>query len=251
MFSQAETDHQKLIKIVRKNGEVEFLFSKAPIDDDFKHPKVVWANTRLISLGTFIDERGIYGVTQFCYGVMDDYISNLRENIRVMKSIKFKEPYSYPHVLKHEIVSISQRLLEGVRMKNGFHHTEEAIKQRGEVFTPTKLVKQMLGKLPRQCSKTIRKTFLTIAAATVNFCLRCLKPKCLWLKNREGKFFDYFEVSKQALMTIYGCELDSKNAEDCRLNLLKGSHSKNSVPLWTITSSRLTPLTQSTKDGRM
>ena len=34
-------------------------------------------------------------------------------------------------------------------MNNGFQHTEEAIKQRGEVFTPTKLVKQMLGKLPR------------------------------------------------------------------------------------------------------
>jgi hypothetical protein len=34
-------------------------------------------------------------------------------------------------------------------MNNGFQHTEEAIKQRGEVFTPDGLVSDMLGKLPR------------------------------------------------------------------------------------------------------
>jgi hypothetical protein len=47
-------------------------------------------------------------------------------------------------------------------MNNGFQHTEEAIKQRGEVFTPTKLVKQMLGKLPRELFKDHSKTFLEL-----------------------------------------------------------------------------------------
>ena len=34
------------------------------------------------------------------------------------------------------------------------------------------------------------------------------------------------EAHKIALSTIYGCELDSNNAEECRLRLLNGSTSK-------------------------
>ena len=45
-------------------------------------------------------------------------------------------------------------------MNNGFEHTEEAIKQRGEVFTPTGLVSEMLNKLPPALFKSKDKTFL-------------------------------------------------------------------------------------------
>jgi type I restriction-modification system DNA methylase subunit len=109
-------------------------------------------------------------------------------------------------------------------MNNGFHHTEEAIKQRGEVFTPTKLVKQMLGKLPQAVFKDHTKTFIDNSCGNAQFLFQVLKAKMWWLMKNDGKRL--FDAHKQALKTIYGCELDPKNAEDCRLRLLNGSTSK-------------------------
>ena len=101
-------------------------------------------------------------------------------------------------------------------MNNGFHHTEEAIKQRGEVFTPDSLVNDMLGKLPYQVFKDPSKTFLDNSCGNGQFLVAVMKRKI-----REGV------VSHEtALRTIYGVEIDAKNAEDCRVRLLNGSTSK-------------------------
>ena len=50
-----------------------------------------------------------------------------------------------------------------------------------------------------------------------------MKLKMLWMGSEGMRRFD---AHRQALNTIYGCELDSKNAEECRLRLLHGSQSK-------------------------
>ena len=109
-------------------------------------------------------------------------------------------------------------------MNNGFHHTEEAIKQRGEVFTPTTLVNEMLSKLPYQVFKDRIKTFLDNSCGNGQFLFAVMKRKMFCLMKQEGmRLFDAHTI---ALKTIYGVELDAKNAEECRLRLLNGSQSK-------------------------
>ena len=100
-------------------------------------------------------------------------------------------------------------------MNNGFHHTEEAIKQRGEVFTPTPLAREMLGKLPQSLFRNPAKTFLDNSCGNGQFLAIVLERK---MANGASH--------KEALSTIYGVELDSANAEACRLRLLNGSTSK-------------------------
>ena len=96
-------------------------------------------------------------------------------------------------------------------MKNGFKHTEEAIKQRGEVFTPDKLVNEMLDKLPPEVFTDKDKTFLDNSCGNGQFLTAVLERK---MKNGISH--------KQSLSTIYGVELDEKNAEECRIRLLNG-----------------------------
>ena len=109
-------------------------------------------------------------------------------------------------------------------MKNGFHHTEEAIKQRGEVFTPDSLVSDMLGKLHYSVFKDPTKTFLDNSCGNGQFLFAVMKRKMWWLMKEGGR--PAFKAHKQSLSTIYGVELDPKNAEECRLRLLRGSQSK-------------------------
>lgn len=100
-------------------------------------------------------------------------------------------------------------------MNNGFTHTPEAIKQRGEVFTPTALAVEMLDELPPVLFKDKSKTFLDNSCGNGQFL-----SLILYRKMANG-------IShKNALKTIYGVELDPKNAEECRLRLLGGSKSK-------------------------
>lgn len=107
-------------------------------------------------------------------------------------------------------------------MKNGFAHTEEAIKQRGEVFTPTKLVGEMLGKLPSSVFKDKDKTFLDNSCGNGQFLFEVMRRKMWWM-CKGGR--PAFKAHKQALKTIFGVELDAKNAEECRKRLLHGSTS--------------------------
>lgn len=94
-------------------------------------------------------------------------------------------------------------------------HTEEAIKQRGEVFTPTPLANEMLDKLPPELFTDPAKTFLDNSCGNGQFLALILERKMA-----SGI------THKEALQTIYGVELDFDNAEECRLRLLKGSKSK-------------------------
>ena len=92
------------------------------------------------------------------------------------------------------------------------NHTIEAIKKRGEVFTPTKLANKMLNQIPRSDFKNHLRTFLDNSCGNGQFLIEILERK---LSNDISHY--------QALSTIYGVELDADNAEECRLRLLKGS----------------------------
>ena len=92
-------------------------------------------------------------------------------------------------------------------------HTEDAVKRRGEVFTPTSLVKEMLDKLPQEVLLDPSKTVGDISGCGDGQFL----VEVLHRRLESG-------VShKEALFTIYGVEIDEDNANKCRERLLMGS----------------------------
>ena len=109
-------------------------------------------------------------------------------------------------------------------MQNSLIRSKELVKSHGMVFTPPKLVNDMLGKLPQEVFKDSSKTFLDNSAGEGAFLFAVMKRKMWWSMKEGGR--PAFKAHKQALSTIYGCELDPKNAENCRLRLLNGSTSK-------------------------
>lgn len=92
-------------------------------------------------------------------------------------------------------------------------HTQEAVKQRGEVFTPESLVEEMLGKLPYdEFFKSADKTMLDNSCGNGNFLVKILQ----WRMQNGLSQLD-------SLKTIYGIELDPDNAKECRERLALGS----------------------------
>jgi hypothetical protein len=82
-----DTHMHPIISIVRKNGDVEFIYSDRNIGH-IGSKKVVWSNTRITSIGTFVDREGQYGMTQFGYSIVDDF-DNLDNVSDVLKSTNF------------------------------------------------------------------------------------------------------------------------------------------------------------------
>jgi hypothetical protein len=94
-------------------------------------------------------------------------------------------------------------------------HTEEAKKERGEVFTPETLCEEMLGKLPDVFFTSAEKTILDNSCGNGNFLVKSLE----WRLKHGVPFLD-------AISTLYGVELDEKNATECRQRLSRGSKDK-------------------------
>ena len=99
-------------------------------------------------------------------------------------------------------------------------HTEDAKKDRGEVFTPEALVEEMLGKLPKEFFTSAAKTVLDNSCGNGNFLVKVLEWR---LKNGVSHI--------EALKTIYGIELDDANAKECRQRLSLG---KTDTALWDV-----------------
>ena len=110
------------------------------------------------------------------------------------------------------------------KRKNGHYHSDDAIKQFGEVFTPDKLVNEMLDKLPHEVFTDKDKTVLDNSCGNGQFLFQVMFRKMKHMILGCGR--PTYKAHKQALSTIYGVELDPKNAEECRLRLLKGSTSQ-------------------------
>ena len=93
-------------------------------------------------------------------------------------------------------------------LNNGFEHTEEAIKQRGEVFTPTTLVNEMLDKLPPEVFTDPTKTFLDNSCGNGAFLFEVMRRK---MKAGASHI--------QSLKTIFGVELHLPNTIECKNRL--------------------------------
>jgi type I restriction-modification system DNA methylase subunit len=88
--------------------------------------------------------------------------------------------------------------------------TKDRIKQFGEVFTPLPLVDEILDKLPPELFKDPEKTFLDPCCGNGNFLVCVLQRK-----------LDNGSTPTEALMTIYGVEIQGDNVEECRERLLE------------------------------
>ena len=81
-------------------------------------------------------------------------------------------------------------------------------KETAEVFTPPKLVAEMVNKLPAVVWKE-GKTFIDPACGNGNFLIHIL-----WRKLHEG------QDSMKALKSIYGLDIMQDNIRECRIRLL-------------------------------
>jgi adenine-specific DNA-methyltransferase len=104
-------------------------------------------------------------------------------------------------------------------------HTKNAIKERGEVFTPEFLVEEMLSKLPVDFFISADKTMLDNSCGNGNFLVKILE---LRMKNNITQL--------HALKTIYGIELDPVNANECRTRLSLGS---KDVEIWKVLNNNI------------
>ena len=103
----------------------------------------------------------------------------------------------------------------------GVERDEERIKATGEVFTPKKLVDELLGKVSADFFKDPTKTFLDPACGDGEFLAGVLWRKLLAQKECQKNFRLYSSV-KQALSTLYGVDIRWDNVELCQNRLLCG-----------------------------
>jgi len=94
--------------------------------------------------------------------------------------------------------------------------SEEDIKSKGMVFTPPKLVNEMLDKLPVEFFTNASKTMLEPACGTGNFMVE-------FLKRRMEAGMSHLE----ALKSMYGIDIDQENVNICRQRLSLNSTDEN------------------------
>ena len=74
-----------------KNGDIPtFWYSNTNKNGHFGIPKLIWSNGRIISVGSIIDYKGEYGLTQFSYAVVDEP-ENLGDIKKAFDSKKFRD----------------------------------------------------------------------------------------------------------------------------------------------------------------
>ena len=65
---------------VKSGDEVTLWYSNTNLKGHFCTPKLIWSNFRISSAGSFVDNDGSFGLTQFAYAIVDD-VANL-ENVK-------------------------------------------------------------------------------------------------------------------------------------------------------------------------
>jgi len=65
-------------------------YSSTNENGHFGIPKVIWSNGRISSVGSYIDETGEFGLTQFSYAIVDE-VENLPFIKTALDSLKFKK----------------------------------------------------------------------------------------------------------------------------------------------------------------
>ncbi|QBP43165.1 N-6 DNA methylase [Paenisporosarcina antarctica] len=99
--------------------------------------------------------------------------------------------------------------------------SKKRVQNHGEVFTPKRIVKQMLD-LPniRESCQNLTSTFLEPAAGEGAFLVEVLNRKMkMVVKNYGDDLIRYENYSLLALSTLYGVELLEDNAQKCAMNM--------------------------------
>lgn len=113
----------------------------------------------------------------------------------------------------------SNQVLESVAAKP-LVKSRRRVQDHAEVLTPAWLIDDMLD-LVNDESERIDSRFLEPACGDGNILVRVLSRKLAMVKNRYGKSdFEMRHEALLALMSIYGIEVQSDNAADCRKHLL-------------------------------
>ena len=97
--------------------------------------------------------------------------------------------------------------------------SKQRVAEHGEVFTNEREVRAMCDLVSQECNR-IDSRFLEPACGNGNFLAEILKRKLEVVKNRYKKCADDYEkYSVVAVTSIYGVELLSDNAQECRQRL--------------------------------
>lgn len=100
-------------------------------------------------------------------------------------------------------------------------NSKKRIQNHGEVFTPKRIVNQMLD-LPniREACENLSSTFLEPAAGEGAFLVEILKRKLRMVSKKYNTDLTQYEnYSLFALSTLYGIELLEDNAQKCVMNM--------------------------------
>jgi hypothetical protein len=71
-------------------SQPKFHYSNTNENGHFGVPKIIWSNGRISSVGSYIDESGEFGLTQFSYAIVDE-VENLPFIKTALDSLKFKK----------------------------------------------------------------------------------------------------------------------------------------------------------------
>lgn len=97
--------------------------------------------------------------------------------------------------------------------------SKQRVVEHGEVFTNEREVRAMCDMVSQECNR-IDSRFLEPACGNGNFLAEILRRKLVVVKNRYKKSADDYEkYSVIAVTSIYGVELLSDNAQECRQRL--------------------------------
>lgn len=100
--------------------------------------------------------------------------------------------------------------------------SSDRVKQHGEVFTPSWMVKKMLDTPGvKEASESITETFLEPAAGDGNFLVAILNRKLETVKEKylDKSLLAYENYALLSLTSLYGIELLEDNAQMCAMNL--------------------------------
>jgi hypothetical protein len=89
------------VYVVNSKSEITFYYSSEK-KGHFGIPKLIWSNGSITSLGSYIDNKGNYGLTQFAYGIADKP-NNLEKIKKAFDSKEFRKLMEYCAVGQYSI----------------------------------------------------------------------------------------------------------------------------------------------------
>ena len=79
---------------INSKNQLKLFYSNKEDGNGMNKTKLMWSNGRIKSIGSVIDKEGIYGLTQFAYGIVDsvDVLDNIK---KAFDNHKFRKLMEY------------------------------------------------------------------------------------------------------------------------------------------------------------